>query len=57
MTIFVGVSKKCRQNEPKNKKNRTEEAVFEEKKHFMGVDSGRQKCGSQYAHRHRNDSG
>ena len=36
MTIFVGVSKKCRQNEPENKKNRTEEGVFGEKKRFMG---------------------
>lgn len=51
MTIFAGVSKKCRQNEPENKKNRAEEGIFGEKKRFVGVDSGRQKSGSQYAHR------
>lgn len=47
MTIFADVSKKCRQNEPENKKNRAEEGVFGEKKRFVGVDSGRQKSGSQ----------
>lgn len=35
MTIFVGASKRCRKNEPDNKKNRTEEGGFRKKKCFV----------------------